>query len=188
MTQDAGALMKVLAGILEDAVRALQRIEKKIGDQTKMYNELTERITKIEKIIDDNITILAQKEIPNLEKTLTQKINDLGLQNLDHIDSSLDQTIMKLQKSIQILSIQNLVSRIENLASIRSAIPQKVKSASPKKELAKKQVVKESSTKKQTVKAGTSPPPQTQPAEEKKKEEKKEDDESLIKPSSFFGS
>lgn len=188
-TQDSSALMKVLAGILEDAVRALQRIEKKIGDQTKLFNDLTERIGKIEGTINNSVTSLAEKEIPNLERTLTQKINDLGLQNIDEIDTNLDQTIMKLQKSIQILSIQNLVTRIENLATVRSVPTQKVKKEASESEAVEK---KESQpVKKAEAKTGAASNPQTaqsQPVKEEAKEPKKQDDESLIKPSSFFGS
>jgi len=180
--------MKVLAGILEDAVRALQRIEKKIGDQGKLFDELTAKLGKIEKTINDSVTVLAQKEIPNLERTLTQKINDLGLQNISQIDTQLDHIIMKLQKSIQILSIQNLVSRIESLTTIRSASPQKVKKETVKKEIVKKKSVKKESTptKTEPPKVHTTTPPPKPATEEKK--EKKEDEESLIKPSSFFGS
>ena len=184
MAQDSGALMKVLAGILEDAVRALQRIEKKIGDQGKIFNELTDKLIKIEKTIGDSVTVLAQKEIPNLERSLTQKINELGLQNVSQIDEVLDQTIIKLQKSIQILSIQNLISRIESLATVRSAPLKGVNKASKSEK--EKTPAKEEAV---PVKTATMPPPPTKPAaEQPAKKEEKDDEESLLKPSSFFGS
>ena len=74
--QDAQALMKVLAGILEDAVKALQRIEKKVGEQGKIFNELTQKIGNIEKIVSESISIISTKEIPNLQSTLTEKIDN----------------------------------------------------------------------------------------------------------------
>ena len=185
--QDSSALMKVLAGILEDAVRALQRIEKKIGDQGKIFNDLTDKLNKIEKTIGDSVTVLAQKEIPNLERTLTQKINDLGLQNISQIDEVLDQTIIKLQKSIQILSIQNLISRIESLAAIRAG-PAKVAKKETKAPAKEKETTKATETK-ETVKVKPMPkPPVAKSVAEQTQEEEKKDEESLIKPSSFFGS
>ncbi len=186
-TPDSGALMKVLAGILEDAVRALQRIEKKIGDQSKLFNEFTEKIGKIESIVNTSLSTIAQKEIPSLEKNISQKIDDLGIQSLDQIDQTLDHTIMKLQKSIQLLSIQNLVSRIENLTNVRSVpTPMTVKESQKKEPKEAKPVVgiKPPPAK---VEAQLSPPP-TKTAKKEKKEKEEESEEGLIKPSTFFGS
>ncbi|NVM04418.1 MAG: hypothetical protein HWN67_18995 [Candidatus Helarchaeota archaeon] len=185
-TQESGALMKVLAGILEDAVRALQRIEKKIGDQSKLFNEFTEKIGRIESVINNSLSTIAQKEIPSLEKNISQKIDDLGIHSLDQIDQTLDHTIMKLQKSIQLLSIQNLVSRIENLTTVRS-VPTPIAGKEPqKKEPIKLKPAAKVETGPPKVEAELSPPPIKQAKKPKKKKEE-ESEEALIKPSTFFG-
>ncbi|MFX1451524.1 MAG: hypothetical protein ACFFCM_11815 [Promethearchaeota archaeon] len=186
MAQDSGALMKVLAGILEDAVRALQRIEKKIGDQSKLFSEFTEKIGNIESVINNGLSIIAQKELPSLEKNISQKLDDLGIQSLDQIDQTLDHTIMKLQKSIQLLSIQNLVSRIENLTTVRS-VQAPIASKSPQTKVkAEAKPVAKGETSAPKVQASLAPPP-TKPVKKEKKEEEEESEEALIKPSTFFG-
>ena len=179
-SRDSGALMTVLAGILEDAVKALQRIEKKTEQQGKIFKEIAQKIGKIEKTINTGFMDIKQKGIPTLEKNIIQKISDLGIYDLEQIDTSLDQIIMKIQKSIQILSIQSIVKRIENLATVQT-IPSK-KTIQTKEKVRKTVPIQTQSS---SSKVKTATKAQTN---EKVEEKEKIKEESLIKPSSFFGS
>ncbi|MHC1592384.1 MAG: hypothetical protein ACXQS8_09875 [Candidatus Helarchaeales archaeon] len=189
MSQGDSMILNMLTGLLEDAVKALQRIERKVEDQTIVFNDILQKMEVIEKKFESEFAILSQRSLPELQQALTEEIESLGLQDLNDIEISLDHILNKLQKSIQILTIQGLVRRIESLSS--APIPQAVSVAPAKKGEPSRAAISSAPASEQTPAptmqaqvspASTVPATPTQPAEEE------DDEEHNLRPSSFFGS
>ncbi|NHI91808.1 MAG: hypothetical protein EAX96_04845 [Candidatus Lokiarchaeota archaeon] len=177
------ALLKVLAGILEDAVQSLQRIEVKIEEHTKIFNQISKRLSDLESKMTNNFDTIRDQGLQNLEENINSQFESLGLQDFDKMEFKLDTLINKLQKGIHILSVQGIIGRIEKLVTIpMGGRPLKTKSESPSQESEQGEQVPESqaTTTQQKPSSSQAPPPA--------EEEKGDSQPHLIKPSSFFGS
>ena len=168
-------LMRVLTGILEDSVQSLQRIEKAVNESTKIAQAMLEKIDLIDKKIESGFVAVVKKALPSLEHKFSEKIDKVGA--FGEVTSILPDIINKLQQSMQIITIQNLLNELEKVPGGKKK--PKAKEEAPKKEAAK-------------GKKGPAPAaPQDEVAQIQAaaKEEKKEDgDDHLLRPSSFFGS
>jgi hypothetical protein len=171
-------LMRVLTGILEDSVQSLQRIEKAVNESTKIANRMLEKIDLLDKKIESGFVAVVKKAIPSLEHKFIEKIDSIGA--FGEATDILPEIINKLQQSMQILTIQNLLNEL-------GEIPGSKKKEKPKKEVPKKEEPK----KKAQAKTTTAPSPQEEVAEIQKaakEKEKEEGEDHLLRPSSFFGS
>ncbi len=177
------ALLKVLAGILEDAVQTLQRIEVKVEEQNKTFDILSKKLNELETKMESSLSNISTQGIQSLEKNITTKIDELELGDLDQMTYKLDTLMSKLQKGIHILSVQGIISRIEKLVTVPTAgfAPKRAKKETTTQEESTQEQPAATSTKSQAAqpKSSQAPPPA---------EEKKEDGQPhLLKPSSFFG-
>ncbi|MHA1144103.1 MAG: hypothetical protein ACTSRW_05140 [Candidatus Helarchaeota archaeon] len=191
MSQGDTVLINMLTGLLEDAVKALQRIERKVEDQTITFKNILQKIDTLEKKFDSEFAILSQRSIPEMQQVLTEEIESLGLQDLNEIEIAIDHILNKLQKSIQILTIQGLVRRIENLSM--PVAPRVVEKVVERVASSTSQTAPASTSSTQTTSApaassteGTAPV-STAPAVPPQQAEEDGEDHNL-RPSSFFGS
>jgi hypothetical protein len=175
-------LMRVLTGILEDSVQTLQRIEKAVNESTKLATEMVEKIQLIDKKVESGFLAVVKNALPSLETKFLEKIDKVG--QIGEVTTLLPEIINKLQQSMQILTIQNLVNELDEI----SGEPKKDKTE--KKALTKDEPEKESK-KESEIKAATPPSPQEEVTQIQKvseeKKEKAEGDDHLLRPSSFFG-
>lgn len=170
-------LMRVLTGILEDSVQSLQRIEKAVNESTRIATQMLEKIDLLDKKIESGFVAVVKKALPSLEHKFIEKIENVGA--FGEVTDILPEIINKLQQSMQILTIQNLLNELE-------AIPGGKKKEKPKKKTPEKDIPKE----KAPAKTSTAPSPQEEVAEIQKaakEQEKEEGDDHLLRPSSFFG-
>jgi len=175
------ALLKVLAGILEDAVQTLQRIEIKVEEQNNTFNILSKKLNELETKMETGLTVISNQGIQTLETNLTAKIDDLELGDLDQMTYKLDTLMSKLQKGIHILSVQGIVSRIEKLVTVPTG---GVAPRRTKKEAAAPQDNAQQAAPTKKSKGAQPQAAQAPPAEE---EEEADGQPHLLKPSSFFG-
>ncbi|MHA1263750.1 MAG: hypothetical protein ACTSRS_00800 [Candidatus Helarchaeota archaeon] len=179
-TESEGNLMQVLTGILEDSVQTLKRIEKAVNESTKIAREMLDRIELIDKKIESGFVAVVKKALPDLEHKFLEKIDNIG-GGMGDLNSILPAIVTKIQQSLQILSIHNLIKDLDTLPPLK------------KKETPEKQTKqKKSSTKPASATPVSKPPPSPETAAPNStpKEESKEEESSdhLLKPSSFFGS
>ncbi|MHA1786470.1 MAG: hypothetical protein ACTSVE_14880 [Candidatus Helarchaeota archaeon] len=182
------ALLKVLAGILEDAVQSLQRIEVKIEEHNKNFNQISKKLADLEKKVESGFRIIQDSGFQALEDNINSQFESLGLQDFDKMEFKLDTLINKLQKGIHILSVQGIINRIEKLVMIpTTARPIKTKSETTKTTETKKAKASPSTQPSQVP--SETKPSTAQPAPQETSEEETDDGQPhLIKPSSFFGS
>ena len=181
LSQGPTALLKVLAGILEDAVQTLQRIEIKVEEQNNTFNLLTKKLNELENKVETGLKVIADQGIQTLEHNLTTKIDELELGDLDQMTYKLDTLMSKLQKGIHILSVQGIISRIEKLVTVPTGgvAPRKKKqAAAPQQEAAQQQAGGKKTSNKAAPQESQAPPPA---------EEEDDGQPHLLKPSSFFG-
>ncbi|HUY01478.1 MAG TPA: hypothetical protein VMV49_18085 [Candidatus Deferrimicrobium sp.] len=175
-------LMRVLTGILEDSVQTLQRIEKAVNESTKLATEMVEKIQLIDKKMESGFLAVVKTALPSLEAKFIEKIDKIG--QIGEVTTILPEIINKLQQSMQILTIQNLISELDKI----SGEPTKAKT---EKKAATKDEVEKDSKKEPTEKTPVAPSPQEEVAQIQKvteqKKEKEERDDHLLRPSSFFG-
>lgn len=184
--ESENTLMRVLTGILEDSVQTLQRIEKSVAESTKIANELIQKIDSIDKKIESGFVAVVKKALPSLEQKFSEKIDNIG--NFGDITALLPDIINKLQQSMQILTIQSLISELDKVPREK------------KKEVEKKEAVESEKPtrdeKKSAIKAPTPSTPQEEVAsaqpsskekdKDKDKDKEKQDEDHLLRPSSFF--
>ena len=171
-------LMRVLTGILEDSVQSLQRIEKAVNESTKIAQAMLEKIDLIDKKIESGFVAVVKKALPSLEHKFSEKIDKVGA--FGEVTSILPDIINKLQQSMQIITIQNLLNELEKVPGGKKK--SKAKEEAPKKEAAKGKKGKKGP-------APAAPQDEVAQIQAAAKEEKKEDgDDHLLRPSSFFGS
>ena len=182
MSTGPTALLKVLAGILEDAVQSLQRIEVKIEEHTKIFNQISKRVSDLEAKIETGFDVIRDQGFQVLEDNINSQFESLGLQDFDKMEFKLDTLINKLQKGIHILSVQGIIGRIEKLVTVPTGgMPRKTKKEAAEPQQQGEQTPQNQPTKggKQTTASQTPPPAE---------EESKDGQPHLLKPSSFFGS
>ena len=173
-----GNLMQVLTGILEDSVQTLKRIEKAVNDSTKVANVMLERLDLIDKKIESGFVAVVKKALPSLENKFIEKNKNVGGEMGD-LTSILP---AKLQQSMQILTIQELIKEL-------GTVPGEKKKAKPKEETAAGSPQDELKKVMNKAEKKSPPPQKDQSAPEPEKGEGKEKDgDHLLKPSSFFGS
>ena len=181
-TSGPTALLKVLAGILEDAVQTLQRIEIKVEEQNNTFNILSKKLNELETKMESGLSVISNQGIQTLESNLTAKIDELELGDLDQMTYKLDTLMSKLQKGIHILSVQGIVSRIEKLVTVPTGgvAPRRAK---------KEAAAPQEGTQQQAAPTKKSKTAQPQAAQAPPEEEEEADDGQthLLKPSSFFG-
>ena len=176
------ALLKVLAGILEDAVQSLQRIEVKIEEHTKIFNQISKRVSDLEAKMSTGFDVIRDQGFQTLEDNINSQFESLGLQDFDKMEFKLDTLINKLQKGIHILSVQGIIGRIEKLVTVPTGgIQRKSQNAAPTQTQQEQQNTQNQPTAQGKPPTASQAPP---PAEE----EKKDGQPHLLKPSSFFGS
>ena len=176
-----GNLMQVLTGILEDSVQTLKRIEKAVNESTKVANVMLERLDLIDKKIESGFVAVVKKALPSLENKFLEKIKNVGGEMGD-LTSILPEIIAKLQQSMQILTIQELIKEL-------GTVPGEKKKAKPKEETAAGSPQDELKKVMNKAEKKSPPPQKDQSAPEPEKGEAKEKDgDHLLKPSSFFGS
>ncbi len=172
-------LMQVLTGILEDSVQTLKRIEKAVNESTQVANSMLERLDLIDKKIESGFVAVVKKALPSLEHKFLERIKSVGGEMGD-LTSILPEIIAKLQQSMQILSIQELIKELDTVPGEKKKPKQKTEaSGSPQDEL--KKVIKQSGK-------PAPPPPKTPEAPAPDKAEEEKEGDHLLKPSSFFGS
>lgn len=192
LSEGDSMLLNMLTGLLEDAVKALQRIERKVEDQTIIFKKILDKIDGLEKDFESEISALTQKSIPEIHKVLIDEIESLGLQDLNELEISLDHILNKLQKSIQILTIQGIIKWIENLSmqQMRPTVIQQagaqVRQQAPSSTPAP--VAQAPPKPLQAPVPSASPQSAPPPQEATEAEESEEKEPHLIKPSSFFSS
>ena len=177
------ALLKVLAGILEDAVQSLQRIEVKIEEHTKIFNQISKRVSDLEAKMATGFDVIRDQGFQTLEDNINTQFESLGLQDFDKMEFKLDTLINKLQKGIHILSVQGIIGRIEKLVTVPTGgMPRKSKSQAQAQEPQEKQqkAQKQPGKKGKKPAASQAPPPDEEEADDGQPH--------LLKPSSFFGS
>ena len=177
------ALLKVLAGILEDAVQSLQRIEVKIDEHSKIFNQISQRVSDLEAKMASGFDVIRDQGFQTLEDNINTQFESLGLQDFDKMEFKLDTLINKLQKGIHILSVQGIIGRIEKLVTVPTgAMPRKSKNAAQAEtqQQGQQPTQNQPSTKGNQPTAAQAPPPA--------EEEKDDGQPHLLKPSSFFGS
>ncbi|MFX1296151.1 MAG: hypothetical protein ACFFD2_15040 [Promethearchaeota archaeon] len=174
--ESESTLMRVLTGILEDSVQSLQRIEKAVNGSTVIANQLIEKIDLIDKKIESGFIAVVKKALPSLEHKFTEKIDKVSA--FGEVTTLLPDIITKLQQSMQILTIQNLLNELDKLGGVK------------KKKLSKKETEKEDPSKKGALSKETIPQsPQEEVSQiQKSDKEKEKGDDHLLRPSSFFGS
>ncbi len=176
-----GTLMQVLTGILEDSVQTLQRIEKSVSESTKIARSMLEKIDLLDKKIESGFVAVVKKALPSLEQKFSDKIDQIGA--FGEVTALLPEIIAKLQQSMQILTIQSLVTELEKVPGGKKRDKSEKEEETPEKETPKK--------KSPDLQAPIPGAPQDEVAQiqkEAKKEEKEEGDDHLLRPSSFFGS
>ncbi|MHA1130551.1 MAG: hypothetical protein ACTSQI_06355 [Candidatus Helarchaeota archaeon] len=173
-------LMRVLTGILEDSVQSLQRIEKAVNESTKIARSMLEKLDLIDKKLESGFVAVVKKALPSLEQKFSDQIDKIG--SIGDVTTLLPNIINKLQQSMQILTIQNLLDELDK-------VPSTQKQAEPKKQAKEKKPSKEKPAPPQAPVAGSPQEVVAQIKEnEKKKEKKEEGEDHLLRPSSFFGS
>jgi hypothetical protein len=179
--ESENTLMRVLTGILEDSVQSLQRIEKAVNESTKIARSMLEKIDLIDKKIESGFVAVVKKALPALEQKFSDEIDKVG--SLGEMTSLLPDIITKLQQSMQMLTIQNLLDELDQA-------PSKEKKEKPEKETNKEESAKEKEKPAAPKMPAASSPQEavSQIQEAAKKEEKDKGEDHLLRPSSFFGS
>lgn len=176
-----GNLMQVLTGILEDSVQTLKRIEKAVNESTSVAKIMLEKIDLIDKKVESGFVAVVKNAIPSLETKFLEKIKSVGGEMGD-LTTILPEIITKLQQSMQILTIQDLIKQLDAAPADKKKSKPAVEedAGSPQEEIQK---IAKTNDKK------SPPPPEAPPSPEPEKpKEKGSEADHLLKPSSFFGS
>lgn len=180
-SQSESNLMAVLTGILEDSVQTLKRIEKAVNESTKIATEMLERIDLIDKKIESGFVAVVKKALPSLEHKFIEKIESVGGEMGD-LTSILPDIITKLQQSMQILTIQNLIKELDKTSPTKKTAADKPNGSSEQPE------IKSAPKKGAPPSSDSSPSAPPAPKQPSQPDQNGENKEHLLKPSSFFGS
>jgi len=89
------SMLRMMVNILEDSVNTMLRIEKTLNDRLSML----------------------EKRMAETEKRLSDRIGNIGLSGTEKMEEVLGKAVNDMQKGMEIMVLQNMVEKVEQLAA-----------------------------------------------------------------------
>ena len=159
------SMLRMMVNILEDSVNTMLRIEK----------TLNERLVSIE------------RRLAETEKRLSDRIGSIGISGSEKLEETLGKAVNDMQKGMEIMVLQNMVEKVEELtARVRGEpSPEKRKTVEEKKE--QKYVPRSQRREREGEREDREFRDRSKDRAEFKETPKEEGDERLVRPSDLFG-
>ena len=158
------SMLRMMVNILEDSVNTMLRIEK----------TLNERLSAIE------------RRLVETEKRLSDRIGSIGISGTEKLEETLSKAVNDMQKGMEIMVLQNMVEKVEELAArVRGeAPPEKRRPVEEKKE--EKYISRVPRREREIEREDRGFRDRTRERVEYREPER-EEEERLIRPSDLFG-
>ncbi len=154
------SMLRMMVNILEDSVNTMLRIEK----------TLNERLVSIE------------RRLAETEKRLSDRIGSIGISGSEKLEETLGKAVNDMQKGMEIMVLQNMVEKVEELAAVvrGQPLPEKKK---PVEEKEQKYIPRSQRREREDREFRD----RSGDKAEFKETPKEEGDERLVRPSDLFG-
>lgn len=155
------SMLRMMVNILEDSVNTMLRIEK----------TLNERLVSVE------------RRLAETEKRLSDRIGSIGISGSEKLEETLGKAVNDMQKGMELMVLQNMVEKVEELAAVvrGQPLPEKKKTVEEKKE---QKYIPRSQRREREDKEFRD---RSGDKVEFKEPPKEEGDERLVRPSDLFG-
>gem|GEM_PF-2415239 len=155
------ALLRVMISIMEDVAKTVLRLEKLLNDRVSMLER------RLEEIKDE----------------LAERIEGVELKGVARLEETLEKTVSNLQKGMEILTLNDLVKKVEDLAvqvrEGKAVRPERGAVREERREEPVPPVVARRGTRREARAPGRPPAPAYE-------EPREEEEERLIRPSDLF--
>jgi hypothetical protein len=160
------SMLRMMVSIMEDSVNTMLRLEKTLND----------RLGSIE------------RRLAETEKRLSDRIGSIGISGSEKLEETLGKAVNDMQKGMELMVLQNMVEKVEELAAqIRGGpIPEKKK---PVEEKGKEEKFAPRVQRKEKEKEDKGFRDRSRDKVEYREEERepKREEERLVRPSDLFG-
>ncbi|MFB0560943.1 MAG: hypothetical protein ACETWM_07000 [Candidatus Lokiarchaeia archaeon] len=158
------SMLRMMVNILEDSVNTMLRIEK----------TLNERLVSIE------------RRLAETEKRLSDRIGSIGISGSEKLEETLGKAVNDMQKGMEIMVLQNMVEKVEELtARVRGEpLPEKRK---PVEEKEQKYIPRSQRREGEREREDREFRDRSKDRAEFKEPPKEEGNERLVRPSDLFG-
>ncbi|MGQ9720821.1 MAG: hypothetical protein ACUVXA_05805 [Candidatus Jordarchaeum sp.] len=159
------SMLRMMVNILEDSVNTMLRIEK----------TLNERLVSVE------------RRLAETEKRLSDRIGSIGISGSEKLEETLGKAVNDMQKGMEIMVLQNMVEKVEELAAqVRGQpLPEKKKPAEEKKE--EKYVPRSQRREKEWEREEREFRDRSKDKAEFRETPREEGEDRLVRPSDLFG-